>query len=170
MNRMQLPYRPDRCKRVSGVGPLEYPLPRAGVPGPVVGGGVCAPLGDVGHVPAGPNRVVRRLARVRFIPGEVLAGLRAGAAHDDPVECGCEERHVMPVRRTETIASRSCRGSMGLRPPPGRRRYRRPSWRCRVRRRGSTFAQSSSETVYDLVALMPLPYKERPDNARTMYG
>jgi hypothetical protein len=45
-------------------------------------------------------------------------------------------------------------GSMGLRPPPGRRRYFRFFARFRLGISGSTRLHSSSDTVHDLMALM----------------
>ncbi len=78
--------------------------------------------------------------------------------------------HWQPVRRTKMIASKTCRGSMGLRPPPGRRRYFRPFRRFRVGMRGSTFAQRSSETVQALMALMAYLYHDRLGTASINYG
>jgi len=62
--------------------------------------------------------------------------------------------HWHPVRSTNTIPAKTFRGIMGLRPPPGCRKYFRPFSRFRFGIRGSTFSHNSSETVHDLVALM----------------
>ena len=62
--------------------------------------------------------------------------------------------HWHPVRNTYTIPSNTKRGLIGLRPPPGRRRYFRPLLRLRVGISGSAFAHSSSETVHDRVVPM----------------
>ncbi len=62
--------------------------------------------------------------------------------------------HWHPVRRTKMMPSKTLRGSMGLRPPPGRRRYRRFFFRFRFEMSGLTRSQSSSDTVHDLIALM----------------
>ncbi len=63
--------------------------------------------------------------------------------------------HWQPVRRTKMMPSKTLRGSIGLRPPPGRRRYRRFFFRFRFEMSGLTRSQSSSDTVHDLIALMP---------------
>jgi hypothetical protein len=62
--------------------------------------------------------------------------------------------HWHPVRNTKTIPSNTLRGSMGLRPPPGRRRYFRFFARFRLGISGSTRFHSSSDTDHDLMALM----------------
>jgi hypothetical protein len=62
--------------------------------------------------------------------------------------------HWHPVRNTYTIPSNTRRGSIGLRPPPGRRRYFRPFLRLRAGINGSAFAQSSSETIHERVVVM----------------
>jgi hypothetical protein len=62
--------------------------------------------------------------------------------------------HWHPVRSTNTIPAKTFRGTMGLRPPPRRRKYFRPFSRFRFGIRGSTFFHKSSETVQDFVALM----------------
>ena len=62
--------------------------------------------------------------------------------------------HWQPLRRTKMIASKNCRGSMGLRLPPGWRRYRRPYFIFRLGMAGLTLAHSCPETVQDLMALM----------------
>jgi len=74
--------------------------------------------------------------------------------------------HWQPVRRTKMIASKTCRGAMGLRPPPGRRRYVPPFFRFRVGMRGSTLSQSVSETVQDLIVAMHHSYHTCPQIAR----
>ena len=63
--------------------------------------------------------------------------------------------HWQPVRSTKTIPSKTLRGSMGLRPPPGRRRYCRFLLRFCLLMSGLTRSHSSSDTVHDLIALMP---------------
>jgi hypothetical protein len=63
--------------------------------------------------------------------------------------------HWQPVRRTYTIPSKTCRAASGLRPPPGFLRYFRPFSRFRTGISGSTFAHICSDTVQDLIALMP---------------
>jgi len=62
--------------------------------------------------------------------------------------------HWHPVRKTKTMPANTLRGSMGLRPPPGRRRYLRFFTRFRLGISGSTRFHNSSETVHDLIALM----------------
>ena len=66
--------------------------------------------------------------------------------------------HWHPVRNTKTMPSNTLRGSMGLRPPPGRRRYFRFFSLFRFGIRGSTRTQSSSDIVHDLIALMAAIY------------
>lgn len=63
--------------------------------------------------------------------------------------------HWQPVRSTKTMPSKTLRGSMGLRPPPGRRRYRRFLLRFCFVMSGLTRSHSSLDTVHDLIALMP---------------
>jgi hypothetical protein len=60
--------------------------------------------------------------------------------------------HWQPVRSTYMIASNILRGSMGFRPPPGRRLYLRPFGRLGFGIRGATRSHKASETVHDLVA------------------
>jgi len=62
--------------------------------------------------------------------------------------------HWQPVRSTKMMPPKTLRGSMGLRPPPGRRRYRRFFLRFRFRMSGLTRSQRSLDTVHDLTALM----------------
>jgi len=69
--------------------------------------------------------------------------------------------HWHPVRNTKTMPANTLRGSMGLRPPPGRRRYFRFFARFRLGISGSTRFHSSSDTVHDLMALMAYVYHER---------
>ena len=73
--------------------------PGTGVPRVVLGHPVFTPLGDVRHIPAGSHRRVRGLAGVPLIPAEVLRGARfgGGALHDDPVQRGLQEPHIMPL-------------------------------------------------------------------------
>ena len=59
-----------------------------------------------------------------------------------------------PVRNTKIIPSNTLRDSMGLRPPPGRRRYFRFFSRLCWGISGSTRVHSSSDTVHDLMVLM----------------
>ena len=62
--------------------------------------------------------------------------------------------HWHPVRRTYTMPSNTLRGSIGLRPPPGFRRYFRFFVRFRFGIRGSTRFHNSSDIVHDLMALI----------------
>lgn len=62
--------------------------------------------------------------------------------------------HWHPVRNTYTMPSNTRRGSIGLRPPPGRRRYFRPFSRLQAGISGSAFAHSSSETIHERVVVM----------------
>ena len=62
--------------------------------------------------------------------------------------------HWQPVRSTYTIASNILRGSMGFRPPPGRRLYLRPLGRLGFGIRGATRSHKASETVHDLSVFM----------------
>ncbi len=77
--------------------------------------------------------------------------------------------HWQPVRKTYTIPSKTRRGSIGLRPPPGRRRYFRPLPRLRCGISGSAFAQSSSETVQERIALMKSTYPDHPNYAIILF-
>jgi hypothetical protein len=63
--------------------------------------------------------------------------------------------HWQPVLRTYTIASKTLRWAIGLRPPPGRLLYFRRFSRFRLGISGSTFSHNSSETVHDFMAFMP---------------
>lgn len=69
--------------------------------------------------------------------------------------------HWHPVRRTKTMPANTFLGSMGLRPPPGRRRYFRFLARFRLGISGSTRFHSSSDTVHDLIAPMIYVYHKR---------
>jgi len=62
--------------------------------------------------------------------------------------------HWHPVRRTYTIASKTFRGDIGLRPPPGRLLYFLPFSRFLFGINGATFSQRTSDTVHDFIALM----------------
>src|SRR5512147_2302550 len=58
--------------------------------------------------------------------------------------------HWQPVRSTYTMASKTWRGSFGLRPAPGLRLYlRRARWSGRCGISGSTRSQNASETSHD---------------------
>ena len=65
--------------------------------------------------------------------------------------------HWHPVRNTKMMPSNTLRGSIGLRPPPGFRRYFRFFLRFRFGMRGSTRLHNSSDMVHDLMALMAYP-------------
>ena len=69
--------------------------------------------------------------------------------------------HWQPVRSTKMMPSKTLRGSMGLRPPPGRRRYRRFFLRFCLGMSGLTRSHSSLDTVHDLTALMTSVYHGR---------
>jgi len=62
--------------------------------------------------------------------------------------------HWHPVRKTYTMASSTLRGSMGFRPPPGRRKYLRFISRRGFEMSGLACSQKSSEIVHDLMAFM----------------
>ena len=72
--------------------------------------------------------------------------------------------HWHPVRKTKTIPANTLRGSIRLRPAPGRRRYFRFFNRFRLGISGSTRFHSSSETVHDLMVLMIDIYHKRLSN------
>ena len=62
------------------------------------GRGVPAALGNMGHVPGGPHRLVGRLPRVPLIRTEVLApGLRGRPRNDYTGQRGHEEGGIMPL-------------------------------------------------------------------------
>lgn len=62
--------------------------------------------------------------------------------------------HLQPVRKTKRMPSKTLRDSRGLRPPPGRRIYRRFLIRFGFGISGLTRSQSSSDTTQDLIAFM----------------
>ena len=78
--------------------------------------------------------------------------------------------HWHPVRRTYTIASKTLRGSMGLRPPPGRRKYFFLFSRFCFGINDSTRFQSSSDTVHDFIPLMENVYHEPFLRSTIIYG
>ena len=81
-----------------GLCPLDDPPPGAPVRVPSPGLGLRAALRNMRHIPAGPHRVVCRLAGVAFDAAEVLpARLRGGTRDDDPIQRGLQEGHIMPV-------------------------------------------------------------------------
>ena len=69
--------------------------------------------------------------------------------------------HWHPVRKTYTMASSTLRGSMGFRPPPGRRKYLRFISRRGFEMSGLACSQKSSEIVHDLMAFMKHSYTTR---------
>jgi hypothetical protein len=77
--------------------------------------------------------------------------------------------HWQPVRRTYTIASNTFRASIGLRPPPGRRRYRRLVSRCRLGISRATRSHNASETVHDLIALMGFFVAEHENDRQELF-
>lgn len=66
--------------------------------------------------------------------------------------------HWHPVRKTYTMPSSTLRGSMGFRPPPGRRKYLRFPSRRGFEMSGLACSQKSSEIVHDLMAFMQHSY------------
>ena len=68
----------------------------------------------------------------------------------------------MPVRRTKTIAEKTCREDIGLRPAPALRWYFRPGSRLRTGISGSTLLHKLSETVQDLIWDMLSPSSPNP--------
>ena len=66
--------------------------------------------------------------------------------------------HWHPVRKTYTMPSSTLRGSMGFRPPPGRRKYLRFLSRRGFEMSGLACSQKSSEIVHDLMAFMQHSY------------
>lgn len=66
--------------------------------------------------------------------------------------------HWHPVRKTYTMPSSTLRGSMGFRPPPGRRKYLRFISRRGFKMSGLACSQKSSEIVHDLMAFMQHSY------------
>lgn len=76
--------------------------------------------------------------------------------------------HWQPVRSTYTMPSNTLRVSSGFRPPPGLRLYFRPFSRFRAGISGSTFAHIASDTVHDLIALMPEDGGTTADTRQTL--
>jgi hypothetical protein len=62
--------------------------------------------------------------------------------------------HWHPVRKTNTMAESTFRGSMAFRPPPARRKYFRLLSRLGFGISGSARCQNSSDIVHDLMAFM----------------
>jgi hypothetical protein len=62
--------------------------------------------------------------------------------------------HWHPVRKTNTMAASTFRGSMAFRPAPARRKYLRPLSRLGVGISGSARSQNSSDIIHDLKAFM----------------
>jgi len=84
-----------------------------------------------------------------------------------PNSFGGSAFHWHPVRNTKTMPSNTFLGSMGFRPPPGRRRYFRFLARFRFGISGSIRFHSSLDTVHDLMALMSHFYHGRFFNVNT---
>jgi hypothetical protein len=78
--------------------------------------------------------------------------------------------HWHPVRSTYTMASNTLRGSMALRPPPGRRKYFFLLDRFAFVINGSTRFQSSSDMVHDFIPLMEKVYHETVLTSIVIYG
>ncbi len=78
--------------------------------------------------------------------------------------------HWQPVRSTYTIPSKTLRGSMDFRPPPGRRRYFFAFKRLCFGISGSTRFQSSSDTVHDFIAPMADLYHLMKQRSNIIYG
>lgn len=70
--------------------------------------------------------------------------------------------HWQPVRRTYTIASKTFRGSIDFRPPPGFLLYFFPFSRSLFGIREATLFHKVSETVHDFIAFMPVILSRRP--------
>lgn len=70
--------------------------------------------------------------------------------------------HWQPVRRTYTIPSKTFRGSIGFRPPPGFLVYFFPFSRFLFGIRGATFFHKTSETVHDFIAFIHSIIHGRP--------
>lgn len=81
--------------------------------------------------------------------------------------------HWQPVRSTYTIASNTVRTAIGLRPPPGLRRYLRLVGRLgRAGTSGATLAQNASETSHDARRGLPKGFLLRPSGSphdKTLY-
>jgi len=78
--------------------------------------------------------------------------------------------HWHPVRRTYTIASKTLLGAIGLRPPPGRRKYFFLFSLFCFGINDSTRCQSSSDTVHDFIPLMENVYHELFLRSTIIYG
>ena len=78
--------------------------------------------------------------------------------------------HWQPVRRTYIMPSKTLRGSMDFRPPPGRRRYFFAFRRLCFGIRGSTRFQSSSDTVHDFIAPMAGLYHQTLQRSNIICG
>ena len=78
--------------------------------------------------------------------------------------------HWHPVRRTYTIASKTLREAIGLRPPPGRRKYLFLFSLFCFGINDSTRCQSSSDTVHDFIPLMENVYHELFLRSTIIYG
>jgi len=78
--------------------------------------------------------------------------------------------HWHPVRRTYMIASKTLRGAIGFRPPPGRRKYFFLFSRFCFGINNSTRCQSSSDTVHDFIPLMDDVYHELFLRSIIIYG
>ena len=78
--------------------------------------------------------------------------------------------HWHPVRRTYMMPSKTLWGSMGLRPPPGRRKYFFRFFRLCCGINGSTRFQSSSDTVHAFTALMENLYHDTFWRSTIIYG
>jgi hypothetical protein len=71
-----------------------------------------------------------------------------------PNSCLGNAFHWQPVRKTNTMAASTLRGSMAFRPAPARRRYLRLLSRPGFGMSGSARSQNASEIVHDLKAFM----------------
>ena len=78
--------------------------------------------------------------------------------------------HWHPVRRTYTMAAKTLWGSMGLRPPPDRRKYFFRFFLLCFGISDSTRFQSSSDTVHAFIALMENVYHETFWRSIFIYG
>jgi len=78
--------------------------------------------------------------------------------------------HWQPVRSTYIMPSKTLRGSMDFRPPPGRRRYFFAFRRLCFGIRGSTRFQSSFDTVHDFIAPMAGLYHQTFERSNIIYG
>jgi len=78
--------------------------------------------------------------------------------------------HWHPVRRTYAMPANTLRGSIGFRPPPGRRKYFFFFSRFCFGINDSTRSQSSSDTVHDFIPLMVNIYHEAVLRSIFIYG